>query len=39
MTIVPARIDSRRLEHAIECGRDPDSVLWPDCHRPYPYYW
>jgi hypothetical protein len=39
MTIVPARIDSHRCEHAIERGRDPDSVIWPDCRRPYPYYW
>lgn len=38
-TIVPARIDCHRLAHAIQRGTDPDSVLWPDCRRPYPYYW
>lgn len=37
--VAPARIDTHRLEHAIECGRDPDTVLWPDCKRPYAYYW
>ena len=38
-TIVPARIDTHRLEHAIVRGRDPDVVIWPDCQRPHPYYW
>ena len=39
MAIVPARIGTHRLEHAIVRGREPDSVNWPDCRRPYPYYW
>jgi hypothetical protein len=39
MAIVPARIESHRLEQAIARGRDPDSVIWPDGRRPYPYYW
>jgi hypothetical protein len=39
MAVVPGRIDIHRLEHAIQCGRDADSVIWPDCRRPYPYYW
>ncbi|MBS0416692.1 MAG: hypothetical protein JSR66_03190 [Proteobacteria bacterium] len=39
VAIVPARIDSHRLEHAIVRGRDADTVVWPDGRRPYPYYW
>jgi|SRR5579863_2023505 len=39
MAIVPARIKIHHLEHAIEGGCDPDSIVWPDCRRPYPYYW
>jgi DUF1016 N-terminal domain len=27
------------LEHAVERGRDPDSLRWPDCKRPHDYYW
>jgi predicted nuclease of restriction endonuclease-like (RecB) superfamily len=34
-----ARIRTRRLEHAVERGRDPDSLRWPDCKRPHDYYW
>ena len=37
--IVPARTETRRLEHTIELGRDPDSLVWPDCKRPHDYYW
>jgi hypothetical protein len=29
----------RSNEHAIQRGRDPDAVLWPDCKRPHEYYW
>jgi hypothetical protein len=37
--IVPARVVTRRLEHDVERGRDPDLLLWPDCKRPHDYYW
>src|SRR5687767_13858451 len=37
--IRPARLETRRNEHAIERGRDADAVLWPDCKRPHEYYW
>jgi hypothetical protein len=37
--IVPARVVTRRLEHEVERGRDPDLLLWPDCKRPHDYYW
>jgi hypothetical protein len=37
--IVPTRIKSHRLEHLIARGCDPDSVVWPDCRKPYPYWW
>lgn len=37
--IVPARTETRRLEHQVILGRDPDLLLWPDCKRPHDYYW
>lgn len=37
--IVPARTETRRLEHEVKRGRDPESLLWPDCKRPHDYYW
>ncbi|MDB6105160.1 MAG: hypothetical protein JWO52_5159 [Gammaproteobacteria bacterium] len=37
--VVPARTEARRLEHEVKRGRDPDSLLWPDCKRPHDYYW
>ncbi len=37
--VVPARIETRRLEHAVTRGRDPDGVVWPDCKKPHDYYW
>jgi hypothetical protein len=37
--VAPARIRTHRLEHAVEQGRDPDALLWPDCKRPHDYYW
>jgi len=37
--VVPARITTRRFEHQIERGYDPDSLLWPDCKKPHEYYW
>jgi hypothetical protein len=37
--IRPARLETRRNEHGIERGLDPDAVLWPDCKRPHEYYW
>jgi hypothetical protein len=37
--IVPARAMTRRLEHEVERGRDPDLLVWPDCKRPHIYYW
>jgi hypothetical protein len=37
--IEPARTETRRNERAILRGRDPESVLWPDCKRPHEYYW
>ncbi len=36
--IVPARTETRRLEHQVKLGRDPDLLLWPDCKRPHDYY-
>jgi hypothetical protein len=37
--IVPVRVATRSLEREVERGRDPDSLLWPDCKRPHEYYW
>jgi hypothetical protein len=37
--IVPARTETHRLEHEVKRGRDPESLLWPDCKRPHDYYW
>jgi hypothetical protein len=37
--IVPARVVTHRLEHEVERGRDPDSLVWPDYRRPHNYYW
>lgn len=37
--VVPARIHSRRIEHSIERGMDPDACCWPDCKKPHDYYW
>jgi hypothetical protein len=37
--IVPARIRSNRMLHAIERGADPDRFQWPDCKKPQVYYW
>jgi hypothetical protein len=37
--IVPARVVTRRLEREVERGRDPDSLVWPDCRKPHNYYW
>jgi hypothetical protein len=37
--VVPARTATRRLEHEVERGRDPNSLLWPDCKKPHDYYW
>jgi hypothetical protein len=37
--VVPARIRSRRIEHRIERGTDPDACCWPDYRKPHDYYW
>jgi hypothetical protein len=37
--IVPARTETRFLEHNIEHGQDPESIVWPDCKKPHDYYW
>jgi hypothetical protein len=37
--ILPARTTTRGLERAVEQGREPDSLIWPDCKRPHDYYW
>jgi hypothetical protein len=37
--VVPARTKTRRLEHEVMRGRDPDMLIWPDCKRPHDYYW
>lgn len=37
--ILPARTKAHRLEREVQRGRDPDSLVWPDCKRPHDYYW
>jgi hypothetical protein len=37
--ISPARTKTHRLEREVKRGRDPDSLVWPDCKRPHDYYW
>jgi len=37
--MVPARTETRFLEHNIKRGHDPESVVWPDYKRPHDYYW
>lgn len=37
--ILPARTKTHRLEREVKRGRDPDSLVWPDCKRPHDYYW
>jgi hypothetical protein len=37
--IQPARVRTHRLEWEVKRGRDPDSLIWPDCSRPHDYYW
>jgi hypothetical protein len=37
--VVPARIRSKRIEHDIERGMDPDACNWPDYKKPHDYYW
>ncbi len=37
--ILPARTKAHRLEREVKRGRDPDSLVWPDCKRPHDYYW
>jgi len=37
--VVPARTETRRLEHQVKQGHEPDSVLWPDFKKPHVYYW
>ena len=37
--ILPARTKTHRLEREVQRGRDPDSLVWPDCKRPHDYYW
>ena len=37
--VVPARIRSKRTEHNIERGMDPDVCYWPDYKKPHDYYW
>ncbi len=37
--ILPARTKAHRLEREVKRGRDPDSLIWPDCKRPHDYYW
>jgi hypothetical protein len=37
--VVPARRETRRIEHRLERGADPDDFLWPDCRKPHDYYW
>ena len=37
--VVPARIRSKRIEHDIERGMDPDACNWPDYKKLHDYYW
>ena len=37
--ILPARTKTHRLEWEVKRGRDPDSLVWPDCKKPHDYYW
>ena len=37
--VVPARIRSKRIEHVIKRGMDPDACDWPDYKKPHDYYW
>jgi hypothetical protein len=36
--IQPARAKTHRLEWEVKRGRDPDSLIWPDCNRPHDYW-
>jgi len=33
------RAASKRLEHSVLRGSDPDTVVWPVNHKPHIYYW
>lgn len=37
--ILPARTKTHPLEREVKRGRDPDSLVWPDCKRPHDYHW
>ena len=37
--IEPARAQAQRLLKQVLSGEDPDSLNWPDYHKPHRYYW